>query len=139
MFCMGGLVYAQTHEGINNQLLGKWVLEDLSVFKIEGNDSIPVVTTTFNSEPFGIFNKLVFQENTLTVSMFGYNVEGDYNINSGTGQIDFQFASTPFFLEYQIRNNKLYLKQQLRYSYESSAENVYYVLSTYKSESDEAL
>lgn len=131
---MSGLLHAQTHERVNNQLLGTWVLEDLSVFRIEGNDSIPVLKNTLKGEPFGVFNKLVFQEDVLTVSMFGYTLEGDYNINPSVGKVDFHFASSPFYLDYEVRNNKLYLKQQLSYSQGTSEEGGYCVLSTYKSE-----
>lgn len=135
MFGMSGLLHAQTHqEGLNNPLLGTWILEDLSVFRIEGNDSIPVLKNTLKWEPFGVFDNLVFQEDILTVSMFGYTVAGNYNINTIVGKVDFHFASSPFYLDYEVRNNKLYLKQQLSYSQGASEEVVYCVLSTYKSQ-----
>lgn len=93
------------------KLQGKWILEEASVLKIEGRDSIVMDIETLNSIYFDvamhILPKLEFQGDSLSVVSSDFQLTDKVYANEG--QLKYDALPISINLDFNVRNSKLIL------------------------------
>lgn len=93
------------------KLQGKWILEEASVLKIEGRDSIVMDIETLNSIYFDvamhILPKLEFQGDSLSVISSDFQLTDKVYANEG--QLKYDALPISINLDFNVRNSKLIL------------------------------
>lgn len=93
------------------KLQGKWILEEASILKIEGRDSIVMDIETLNSIYFDvamhILPKLEFQGDSLSVISSDSQLTDKVYVNEG--QLKYDALPISINLDFNVRNSKLIL------------------------------
>lgn len=93
------------------KLQGKWILEEASILKIEGRDSIVMDIETLNSIYFDvamhILPKLEFQGDSLSVISSDFQLTDKVYANEG--QLKYDALPISINLDFNVRNSKLIL------------------------------
>jgi hypothetical protein len=123
-----------------NTLEGVWVLEKASALKFTGNDSVKVdIGTIKTDQHFALFDTMEFKSSILRLVNVDYNnfeIGGAYILRPDS--IEIPFTGAPFYLEYFIQDNKLYLKQIETFLY-SQPEYTYIISIIYRKNENENL
>lgn len=119
--------YAQSSD-----LRGTWILENVVVLKVEGIDTVAVNINAVQGDSFlGIFDKLVFIGDKVTLYAQKDNFVGEYSLKDN--KIGINFLSAPILFEYQIKEDKLYLENRIEHpGHAFLSSGIYYVKAIFK-------
>lgn len=127
---ISGIVFAQNPDKIE-KLQGKWILEDASILKIEGNDSIKMsIDNMVGYINLGVFSAWEFTDGKLKLSS-KENPEAIVGIPQITEDSLFlDFLARDYIYEYKQTENYLFIKQE--YSPQESLSWHYLMIMKYK-------
>lgn len=127
---ISSLLFAQNPDKIE-KLQGKWILEDASILKIEGNDSIKVnIDNMVGNINLGVFSVWEFADGKLKLSSKENPgaIVGIPQITKDSLFLD--FLARDYIYEYKQTENYLFIKQE--YSPQESLSWHYLMVMKYK-------